>query len=280
MLYIETPECILCALESRMQEIRKFGGVDDVHTYARITMHISNLVPRGRTPLFIESFDLITRILNNEDPHADEKRELEDTASLVISRLINDAGNDIARYLEIAAAANSVDVPMRDYQFDINDFVNKLLEEAVWLNTSREELTKLLGSIGDVGYVVDNSGEFQVDALLIRKLIDMGLRVTVYARGMPYEVDVTADYVSKVLGDKVRVVSTGNRYPAFYNKGLWRDLGNHELIISKGVGNFEAYLESGLRLRVLFLFRAKCGPMIRLLRVPKNSPVVYLRRDK
>ncbi|GAB6946382.1 ARMT1-like domain-containing protein [Vulcanisaeta sp. JCM 16161] len=279
MLYIETPECILCALESRMQEMRKFG-VNDVHAYTRITMHISNLIPRGRTPLFIESFELITKILGNEDPHANEKRELEDTASLVMSRIISDAGDDVVRYIEIAAAANSVDVPMRDYQFDINDFVNRLLEEAVWLNTSREELTRLLSNVRDVGYIVDNSGEFQVDTLLIRKLIDMGLGVTVYARGLPYEVDVTADYVSRVLGDKVRVVSTGSRYPAFYNRGLWHDLGNHDLIISKGVGNFEAYLESELKLRVLFLFRAKCGPMIRLLRVPKNSPVVYLRNDR
>ncbi|WP_243676304.1 ARMT1-like domain-containing protein [Vulcanisaeta distributa] len=184
MLYIETPpECILCALESRMQEIKKFG-IDDVNTYTQISMHISSLIPRGgRTPLFIESFELITKILNNDDPHANEKKELEDTASLIISRIINDAGNDISRYFEIAAAANSVDVPMRDYHFDINDFVNKLLEEAVWLNISRENLTKMLGSIKDVGYVVDNSGEFQVDMLLIRKLVDLGLRVTVYARG-------------------------------------------------------------------------------------------------
>ncbi|WP_054849757.1 hypothetical protein [Vulcanisaeta sp. JCM 14467] len=136
MLYIETPECILCALESRMQELKKLG-VNDINAYTRITMHISSLIPRGRTPLFIESFELVTKILGNDDPHASEKRELEDTASLIISNIIKDAGNDIIRYFEIAAAANSVDVPMRDYQFDINDFVNKLLEEAVWLNTSR-----------------------------------------------------------------------------------------------------------------------------------------------
>jgi len=34
-------------------------------------------------------------------------------------------------------------------------------------------------------------------------------------------------------------------------------------------------LENDLNLKVLFLFRAKCGPMIRMLRVPKNSPVIY-----
>ncbi|ADY00390.1 hypothetical protein VMUT_0174 [Vulcanisaeta moutnovskia 768-28] len=279
MLYIETPECILCALESRIQEAKKYG-VNDLNTYTHITVHTSSLIPRGRTPLFIESFELITRILNNDDPHADEKKELEDTASLILPRIINDVGNDIVRYLEVAAAANSVDVPMRDYQFDIDDFVNKILEEAVWINTSKDVLRELLSGLRDVGYVVDNSGEFQVDALLIRRLLDMGVRVTVYARGLPYEVDVTADYVSKVLGDRVRVVSTGNRYPVFYNRGLWHDLGAHDLIISKGVGNFEAYLESELKLRVLFLLRAKCGPMIRLLKVPKNSPVVYLRDDK
>ncbi|MGC8606236.1 MAG: ARMT1-like domain-containing protein [Vulcanisaeta sp.] len=279
MLYIEAPECILCALESRIQEAKKYG-VNDVNMYTHITVHTSRLIPRGRTPLFIESFELITRILNNDDPHADEKKELEDTASLILPRIINDIGNDIVRYLEVAAAANSVDVPMRDYQFDIDNFVNKILEEAVLINTSKDELRNLLSDLRDVGYVVDNSGEFQVDALLIRRLLDMGVRVTVYARGLPYEVDVTADYVSKVLGDRVRVVSTGNRYPVFYNRGLWHDLGTHDLIISKGVGNFEAYLESELKLRVLFLLRAKCGPMIRLLKVPKNSPVVYLRDDK
>ncbi|BDR92912.1 ARMT1-like domain-containing protein [Vulcanisaeta souniana] len=279
MLYIETPECILCALESRTKEIKKFG-IDDINTYMHITMHISSLIPRGRTPLFIESFDLITKILNNEDPHADEKKNLEDTASLILGKVVSDAGNDIARYFEIAAAANSVDVPMRDYQFDINDFVNKLLEEAAWLNITKEGLAKMLNDIHDVGYVVDNSGEFQIDALLIRKLVDMGLRVTVYARGLPYEVDVTADYVSKVLSDKVKIVSTGNRYPPFYNRGLWQDLRRHDLVISKGVGNFESYLENDLGLRVIFLFRAKCGPMIKLLKVPKNSPVVYLRGNK
>ena len=279
MLYIETPECILCALESRTKEIKRFG-VDDIGTYMRITMHASSLIPRGRTPLFIESFDLITKILNNEDPHADEKRNLEDTASLVLGKVVSDAGNDIARYFEIAAAANSVDVPMRDYQFDISDFVNKLLEEAAWLNITKEGLVKMLSDIHDIGYVVDNSGEFQIDTLLIRRLVDMGFRVTVYARGLPYEVDVTADYVSKVLGDEVKVVSTGNRYPPFYNRSLWEDLRRHDLVISKGVGNFESYLENDLRLRVIFLFRAKCGPMIRLLKVPKNSPVVYLRSDK
>ncbi len=279
MLYIETPECILCALESRTKEIKRFG-VDDIDTYMRITMHVSNLIPRGRTPLFIESFDLITRILNNEDPHADEKRDLEDTASLVLGKVVSDAGNDITRYFEIAAAANSVDVPMRDYQFDISDFVNKLLEEAAWLNITKEGLVKMLGDVHDIGYVVDNSGEFQIDTLLIRRLVDMGFRVTVYARGLPYEVDVTADYVSKVLSNKVKVMSTGNRYPPFYNRSLWQDLRHHDLIISKGVGNFESYLENDLRLRVIFLFRAKCGPMIRLLKVPKNSPVVYLRNDK
>ncbi len=274
MLYIEVPECLLCALESRLQEARKFG-INDLNKYVSISMKISELMPRGRTPLFIESFEYMTQLLNDNDPHAKEKRELEDIASSILHKIVEDVGDDVIRYFEVAAAANSVDVPMRDYQFDINDFVNKLLEDAVWLGISKDSLSELLSDTKSVGYIVDNSGEFQIDTLLIKKLIDLGIKVTVYARGLPYEVDVTADYVSKTLNNNVEVISTGNRYPAFYNRNLWERLKKHGLIISKGVGNFEAYLESGLSLKVLFLFRAKCGPMIRLLKVPKNSPVIY-----
>lgn len=45
-----------------MQELKKLG-VNDINAYTRITMHISSLIPRGRTPLFIESFELVTKIL-------------------------------------------------------------------------------------------------------------------------------------------------------------------------------------------------------------------------
>jgi hypothetical protein len=277
MLYIEVPTCILCALESRMQELRMFG-VTDINHYVRLSMRISELIPRGRSPLFIESFEEVVKILNNDDPHASEKAELERVASSVLDRVIAYAGNDLTKYFEVAAAANSVDVPMRGYQFNVDDFVNRLLEGATWLGITRDGLRKLLDEVRRVGYVVDNSGEFQIDALLIRKLVNNGIDVTVYARGLPYEVDVTAKYVSEVLGDtRVRIVSTGTRYPVFYNKGLIRDLENHDLIISKGLGNFEAYLERDLNLRALFLFRAKCEPVIKMLKVPRNSPVIYFK---
>ena len=260
-----------------MQELRMFG-VTDINHYVRLSMRISELIPRGRSPLFVESFEEVVKILNNDDPHASEKAELERVASSVLDRVIAYAGNDLTKYFEVAAAANSVDVPMRDYQFNVDDFVNRLLEGATWLGITRDGLRKLLSEVRRVGYVVDNSGEFQIDALLIRKLVNSGIDVTVYARGLPYEVDVTAKYVSKVLSDaRVRIVSTETRYPVFYNKDLTKDLENHDLIISKGLGNFEAYLERDLNLRVLFLFRAKCEPVIKMLKVPKNSPVIYFR---
>ncbi|MFB6469989.1 MAG: ARMT1-like domain-containing protein [Vulcanisaeta sp. AZ3] len=276
MLYIELPECLLCAFESRMQEVRRLG-VNDLGKYSKLSIRISELMPGGRTPLFIESFEELTKMLNNEDPHLEEKKELERVASSILHVIVNSIGGDVIKYFEVAAAANSVDVPMRDYNFDINDFINKLLEEPIWIGITRDKLTKLLSDSKSIGYVVDNSGEFQIDSLLIKRLVNAGINVTVYARGMPYEVDITADYASKILKDiNVKIISTKNRYPVFYNENLWSNLRKHDLIISKGIGNFEAYLEKELDLRTLFLFRAKCGPIIRLLKVPRNSPVIYL----
>lgn len=55
-----------------------------------------------------------------------------------------------------------------------------------------------------------------------------------------------------------------------------------ELVISKGgVGNLEAYMESGMKLggNALFLLRVKCKPFVRLLGgVPMGRPIIISSR--
>ncbi|WP_069806820.1 ARMT1-like domain-containing protein [Vulcanisaeta thermophila] len=278
MKYLEVPECLLCAVESRFNELRKFG-VKDPRAYSEVSLTMSRVMGEGRSPLFVETFNTVIRVLGREDPHESEKRELEELGALMAQEVERRLGDDLIGYFEVAAAANSVDVPMRDYQFDISDFVDQLFERARWINVSGDGLLRVLSKELSIGYVVDNSGEFQIDKLLIKELTKRGHRVTVYARGRAYEVDVTADYVRESLSvlRNVTVVSTGNNYPAFFSEKIRESLSKHDLVIVKGVGNLEAYLENNdkLNIRPLFLFRVKCGPMIRLFNVPKGTPVIY-----
>lgn len=119
------------------------------------------------------------------DPHGNEKSMLEKVAGELISRL--SLGNDVINYVRLAASANSVDIPMRGYDFSIDDFVRNILEEPTWLGTNPEDLRSRLSHAGSIAYLVDNAGEFQFDLLLIRRLSSMGAKVVVYARSRPYE---------------------------------------------------------------------------------------------
>ena len=271
--YVSITDCLLCALESRFSELRKLG-ISDVRAFADLGKVVMDLAPLGRATVFIESFNYMTTSLGITDPHSNEKALLERVADELIGRLR--LGDDVVDYVRLAASANSVDIPMRGYDFKVEDFVDKILEEPIWLGTDPASLRSRLGNVRSVAYLVDNAGEFQFDLLLIRKLSLMGVKVVVYARNRPYEVDVTYDYVvNKVSNAEVRALP-GN-YSAFWYGDVVRELAGYDLVISKGLDNLETFMERrpGLS-NVLFLFRAKCPLIARLFNVEKDKPIISM----
>jgi len=279
MWYIDAPECLLCLLESRYAELKKLN-VKDPAMYMELGRYVMENAGRGRVAVFIESHVWLRRRLGIDDPHNDEKASLESLAKDAISNLLSDLGDDVVRYVELAAAANSVDIPMRGYRFSTEDLLARLNDEVRWLGITRDGLREIIARAGSIGYVVDNAGEFQFDKALIKRLAELGREVVVYARSEPYEVDVTEEYVINELHglSNVKVVGSGNAYSALAKKDLWPSLGSHDLLIMKGLDNFETYLELKPRLgNALFLLRAKCPLIARLLGVPTNSPVIVSR---
>ncbi|GAB6948308.1 DUF89 domain-containing protein [Vulcanisaeta sp. JCM 16161] len=271
--YVSINDCLLCVLESRFSELRRLG-VNDVRAFADLGRAVMDLASMGRATVFIESFNYIVRITNNVDPHADEKLMLEKTASELISKL--GLGDDIVNYVKLAASANSVDIPMRGYSFSVGDFIRNILEEPTWLGTNPEDLRSRLSGAGSIAYLVDNAGEFQFDLLLIRKLSSMGVKVVVYTRSRPYEVDVTYDYVIGFAGEFDVRALPGN-YSAFWYDDVVRELMNYDLVISKGLDNLETFMEKRPKLNnVLFLLRAKCPLIAEMLNVERNKPVVSM----
>mgnify|MGYP001770679663 FL=1 len=271
--YVSVSDCLLCALESRFSELRRLG-ISDVRVFADLGKVVMDLASLGRAAVFIESFNGMVRMIGTVDPHADEKAMLERVTSELISKLR--LGDDVLDYVRLAASANSVDIPMRGYDFRVEDLVNRIFEEPIWLGTDPASLRNRLGNARSVVYLVDNAGEFQFDLLLIRKLSSMGVKVVVYARNRPYEVDVAYDYVvSKVSNAEVRALP-GN-YSAFWYGDVVRELAGYDLVISKGLDNLETFMEKKPELNnVLFLFRAKCPLIARLFNVEKDRPIISM----
>ena len=276
--YLDNVECAICALTSRLNELKKFKN-DDASSVMKMIIKVNEYYPLGRSRLFAETFNELSKILNNNDPYLRDKEDYEYYVQSNVVERIRDL--DTLSLLKVAAASNSVDAPMPGYEFTEEMFMERLMDEPAWLGVSGGEALKILEDSTHVTYIVDNAGEFSIDRLLILRLAKRS-RVTVIARSLPYETDVTYDYVKSAFFNEpnVEVVATGSRYPAFLIDDVYkRYIEGSSLVISKGVGNLEAYLEANRRHgNVLFLFRVKCRPIMRLLNVPFGKPVVMHSR--
>ncbi|MCE4614535.1 MAG: ARMT1-like domain-containing protein [Desulfurococcales archaeon] len=188
--------------------------------------------------------------------------------------------------LKTIALANSVDVWMPGKNISsLRMNGNAYVDEALAFEVNESP---------DILYILDNSGEAVIDTLAALILADHGIQVTLVERTEPYELDVTIDEereilstVSKLLGystRRIRLLETGSRYPApiaEYNTVEVRDgIEEASMIISKGIGNFEAFREKcpSNPSKIAIALRAKCNPVSRYFQVPRDTAVVSRMR--
>ncbi|OYT26417.1 MAG: hypothetical protein B6V02_01825 [Thermoprotei archaeon ex4572_64] len=218
---------------------------------------------------------ILTELSKNPDPHLDDKLELEHYFQRLVEQVSLDKVEDTLELLEIAANANAVDVPMREYEVDTKDILQHLRHEVLWLGIDKSYLKKLMESrIDEVVYLLDNAGEFVIDKLLIKKLTDMGFKVKVVVREKPYEIDVTYDYAVRNLNEEVELISTGSNYPFFSTNIVNKLISNSSMIISKGIANLESYMERPVNVNAVFLLKVKCKPIAKYLNVDKYCTVI------
>lgn len=105
-------ECALCALSSRLMELRKFGDNEPAHITA-IIRAVQENYGMGRSRLFAATFEEETKLLGSGgDPYSKLKAEVEEA----MERAIAEANPSLPpQLIKMAAAANSVDAPMKDY---------------------------------------------------------------------------------------------------------------------------------------------------------------------
>lgn len=232
------------------------------------------MIRRDRTQAFVETY---ARLATNGDPLKSLKQELNERVSSLAQGL---EPRGYGGALALMAAANGVDWGMRDYTYRVEDLVDP--SGVKWI-PSRGAAAGMLRDARRVAVVLDNAGEAVVDLIVARWLEERGHKVTLVAREEPYEVDVTrgeAEDLAGRHGISLEIVSTGNRYPAFHHKASTEArklLASVDLILSKGIANYEAATEAGDTLileKTIFLLRAKCHPIARQHKAAMSIPLV------
>ena len=160
-----------------------------------------------------------------------------------------------------------------------DDDLNKLIENIDNVTFDMEEFNRFkdeLQTARKITYLTDNCGEIVFDKLLIRCIKEFypDLDITVIVRGEDILNDVTIIDAREIgLTEIVKVINNGTGIAGTNLKRISKEsldeINSSDLIISKGMGNFETLI--GCRKNVFYLFMCKCKKFSELLNVPLNS---------
>jgi hypothetical protein len=214
-------------------------------------------------------YKIFARVLENDDPFARVKQESNELAlslkKAVRERIVK-ADDPLRAAVQAAIGGNIIDYAAQ-HVFDAVQTMQDCFAREFAVD-EYEALLQAVGSSRNVLYLCDNCGEIVFDSLLIEQLHRCGCEVTAAVRGGPIINDATlADARACGLDRVCQVISSGVICPGTPLTWCSDEFRAHfqaaELIISKGMGNFETLSETAAPL--FFLFTVKCGQVARHL---------------
>ena len=225
-------------------------------------------------------------ILGTNDPYTDIKARCNTVALKLLPKaeqFVAQAEDKLHAAVVCAIAGNVLDFGIEgsaenpevlEHKFD------ELCQEGLHVDDV-DALKKYLNPGANILFFTDNCGEIIFDKLLLREIKKLGVHITLIVKGAPILNDATMEDVDKLgLEAEVDVVLTTNAYavgvdfekitPELQNK-----LDNVDIIISKGMGNFEAFSETDYK-PIAYLLRTKCPPVANALGLELNLNVAKL----
>ncbi len=213
----------------------------------------------------------------NDDPYIIEKQKGNEIAFKFLPQIkeIIKADNRLESYVKAAIVGNIIDFGALGVNYDIENGIINNMKRDIALNHV-DKLENTLKSANNVLYLADNNGEIVFDKLLIEKLKEYDVEVTVALKEKPILNDATVeDAVNIGLDEVAELVSTGTDSIGIIYGDIseeFREIFNNaDMVISKGLGNYEGLTSMELGNKPVFvLLNVKCDP------IAKDIGVNYL----
>ncbi len=225
------------------------------------------------------------QVIGCADPYLDLKIRSQEIAKELFPRaqcLVESSSDRLEAAALAAIAGNVMDfgiAGLDDPSALLRQF-DAIIRQGLDVNDLSKVRQRLAGA-RKVVYLLDNCGEDVLDALLIREIRALGPQVIGVVKGEPILTDVTMEDArrSGVIKEFDEVLTTGMFAVGVPVKGmgdrLRRELGEADLIISKGMANFESLSDSQFR-PIAYLMRAKCRPVAEAVGARKDDNVLRL----
>lgn len=282
------PECVPCLLNRVLYEVQLIAP-DKAEEAMAESLHImSEGYPKG-----MNSAKLATMvharayaISGSNDPYADLKRRSDEVAELVFpkaKKMVDEAGDPLGMAVRVSIAGNVLDFGI-DVGFErpeelVRKF-DKLVGEGLAID-DLHEARKLMRKGGKVLYLLDNCGESVFDRLLVNEIKALGPKVIGVVKGEPILTDVTMEDARRAhLDDRFDELLSTDSFAVGVDvrkvgPRLRMELEEADLIVSKGMANFESLSDEGYR-PILYLLRAKCDPVASSIGAKRNDNVAKL----
>jgi hypothetical protein len=220
------------------------------------------------------------------DPYAKLKEKSTAQAEQLVpkARKFIERAEDPFRAAVICAIAGNVldygiDKRLDEPGYLVKHFDELLAQELSVDHTAR--MKELLAGAKNIVFMPDNMGEILFDMLLLEQLRKFPGKITMIVKGEAILTDVTLpDALALGLDNKVeRIITTGGFAVGFPFWDMTEELRGAftkaDLIIAKGMGNFECLTETDYQ-PIAYLMRIKCRPVSDASGAPPSTSVALL----
>ena len=219
----------------------------------------------------------IKKVTGVADPYADYKMREMDLALQAFRKIEHALGSDLHTALIAAALGNSLDF-FRPPETALDGPEAALGNSAFFYHDDTRALSAFLSSHPrHILYLTDNAGEVYFDLPLYNHLSQIARRVTLVVKGGAALNDLTRSDLEKagLLDQFSEIADTGTDGVGIDWSNVSEDFiklcQTADLIIIKGMANFETVYPRELLAPCFFLFKVKCVPMKDYLKAPPDS---------
>ena len=226
--------------------------------------------------------DIIKSKTGCDDPYFKEKIEANNIALKYLPdvKKIIEEDDSLENYVKIAIIGNILDFGAFTLDDDVDSVVNESLEKELTI-CDIGEFEKALKKHNKVLYLVDNTGEIVFDKLLLSKIKEYDLDITIAVKSEHILNDACMeDAINIGLDEFGEIVEIGAGTVGYVDSAIsdeFREIFNsHEFIISKGMGNYEGLTEIDLSQKeIFFLLCAKCNTIARDIGVNLHDMLLF-----
>ena len=196
-----------------------------------------------------------------------------------VKRILDEDGS-LENHVKIAIIGNILDFGAFTLDDDIESVIKSSLDKDLTIKDI-EEFENSLKTNDKVLYLVDNTGEIVFDKLLLAKIKEYGLDITIAVKSEPILNDACmAEALDAGLDEFGEIVEIGCGTVGYVDSEIsdeFREIFNsHKFIISKGMGNYEGLTEIDLSDKdIYFLLCAKCNTISRDIGVNLHDMLLF-----